>query len=304
MITQIASRTLLTAEDIPELLREIPMPPKKLWIEGILPVPEAVSPFDNKCRFLCVVGSRRHSAYAREACEHLIAGLAGYNICIVSGLALGIDSIAHEAALKAGLTTIAFPGSGLDRSVLYPPSHLGLAERILEAGGALLSEFDLTMPAQPWMFPQRNRLMAGISHATLIIEAAAQSGTLITAMYTTEYNRDMLALPGHILSPLSYGPNKLIRTGAIPITSSEDILEALSILPKTTSTANGTSFVINRELSDLEQQIIDIISVEPVSREILIQKTETEPSQLNVTLSLLELDNVIVERYGRIMIRR
>src|SRR3954462_1836753 len=101
MITQIASRTLLTGPDIPELLREIPVPPKKLWVEGALPKSGAVAPYDGRCRYLCVVGSRRHSAYAREACEFLLAGLEGYNICIVSGLALGIDSVAHEAALKA-----------------------------------------------------------------------------------------------------------------------------------------------------------------------------------------------------------
>ena len=124
----------LTGEEIPEMLREIPDSPTKLYIQGKLPGPNT--------KFLCVVGSRKYTPYGKEACEKLITGLRGYDIAIVSGLALGIDGIAHKSALDAGLNTIAVPGSGLDESILYPSTHRRLAENILDAGGALLSEFE------------------------------------------------------------------------------------------------------------------------------------------------------------------
>ncbi len=183
--------------------------------------------------FLCIIGSRTQSTYGQRTCERLISGLAGYPIVIVSGLAVGMDSIAHEAALKVNLKTIAFPGSGLNEDVIYPYSRRNLAKQIVTAGGALVSSFPDSMLSQNWMFPVRNRLMAGISHATLVIEARRGSGTLITAKYAEEFNRDVLAVPGPIDSELSYGPHMLIRRGATPITSSQDILEALGFTETT-----------------------------------------------------------------------
>ena len=178
-------------------------------------------------KFLCVVGSRKYTDYGKEACQKLIAGLRGHNIVIVSGLALGIDGIAHRAALDAGLTTIAIPGSGLNPSVLYPSSNRQLAEKIIESGGALISEFEPMFKATTYSFPQRNRIMAGISHATLIIEAEIKSGTLITSRLATEYNRDVATVPGSIFSKTSEGPNMLLRLGATPVSSSAHILETL-----------------------------------------------------------------------------
>lgn len=204
---------------MPRLLREIPGPPSELYIRGALPPPE------NVC--LTVIGSRRATPYGREATETLIAGLAGYPISIVSGLALGIDSIAHESAILAGLHTVAFPGSSLDDDNIYPPSKRTLAEKILAAGGCLLSEYPAGTHAMPWMFPERNRLMAGMSRATLLIEAGEKSGTLITAYLALDYNRDVLVVPGNIFSPLSVGLHRLLRDGAAPVSSSADILEAL-----------------------------------------------------------------------------
>ncbi len=185
---------VLTPEYFPEKLKQIPDAPKKLYVEGVLPSEDT--------KILAVVGARKHTPYGKEACEKLIAGLAGYDICIVSGLALGIDAVAHKAALDAGLKTIAVPGSGLDRSVLYPITNKRLAEEILHAGGALLSEFEPKTIAAPWTFPQRNRIMAGLADAVLVVEAELQSGTLITSKYATEYNRDVLAVPGSIFSKL------------------------------------------------------------------------------------------------------
>ncbi len=159
--------------------------------------------------------------------------MRGYNVTIISGLALGIDGLAHKAALKAGLKTLAVPGSGLDATVLYPRSHLQLAEEIVRNGGALLSEFKPQTQAATWTFPKRNRIMAGLSHAVLVIEAELKSGTLITSKLATEYNRDVLTMPGSIFSSTSEGPHMLIKLGATPVTASEDILRTLGIEPPT-----------------------------------------------------------------------
>ena len=214
----------LAPEEYPELLSEIPQPPKQLRYEGTLP------PSGNK--LLAVVGTRKFSPYGREACEELIAGLSGEPITIVSGLALGIDSIAHRAAIRAGLHTLAIPGSGLDRKVIHPRSHAGLADEIVESGGGLMSEYDDLMPAGVWAFPRRNRIMAGLCHATLVIEAQKKSGTLITSRLATEYNRDVGVVPGPIHSPTSEGPHMLARLGAAIIRDKNDILELLGLKRK------------------------------------------------------------------------
>lgn len=211
-------------KDFPHLLKHIPKPPKQLHVQGVLPKEDA--------KILCIVGARHHTEYGEQVCKNIIQGLRGYNICIVSGLALGIDTIAHKTALEVGLQTIAFPGSGLHPSVIYPQRHRFIAEEIVEHGGALISEFPLMQQGARWTFPQRNRLMAGISHAVIVIEAELQSGTLITSRCAVDYNRDVGAVPGDIFSSLSEGPHMLIRLGATPITCSEDVLEMLGIQPK------------------------------------------------------------------------
>ena len=151
-----------------------------------------------KMKLLAVVGSRHYTNYGKQVVDYLIQGLRGYNIGIVSGLALGIDSLAHEAALTNGLYTLAIPGGGLSDQVIYPARHKPLARRILQKGGGLLSEFAPDFRATAWSFPQRNRLVCGIAHATLIIEASEKSGTLITARLTADYNRELLVVPGNI----------------------------------------------------------------------------------------------------------
>src|SRR3989338_3404825 len=203
---------------------EMADPPKELYLEGILPNP-------NEFVYLTVVGSRKMTRYGQEACDFLIHGLAGYPIVIVSGFAIGTDTIAHKSALDTGLPTIAIPGSGLDRAVLHPQSNYRLADHILETDGALLSELPPTAPAGIHTFPRRNRIMAGLSKAILIIEAGEKSGTLITARLALDYNREVGAVPGSILSPQSYGTNQLLRHGATPITTSSDLLEMLGFKP-------------------------------------------------------------------------
>jgi DNA processing protein len=273
----------LAPEEFPPQLLEIPQPPKELWVAGILPPPETV--------LLTVVGARKHSHYGEEACETIIAGLAGYDIAIVSGLALGIDAIAHEAAMNAGLPTIAVPGSGLDPRVLYPRSNVNLAERILTSGGALLSEYPPEMHAAQWTFPQRNRIMAGLARATLIIEAEERSGTLITARLATDYNRDVFAVPGSIFSPLSRGPNKLITLGATPISSSEDVLHALGFNVDNEVTQQELDF---STLSDIEQKVMTAL-LSPKPRDTLIAELELATSDGNILLMKMEIAGLIKE---------
>ena len=279
-MTEIAK---LGPSQFPALLREIPDPPETLYLRGTLPPPET--------KLLAVVGSRRMSRYGKDACEHLISGLAGYPIAIVSGLALGIDGVAHEAALDAGIVTIAIPGSGLSEEVLYPRTHVRLAHRILENGGALLSEFEPDWKPRPESFPQRNRIMAGISHAVLIIEAGLQSGTLITARLATEYNRELLIVPHSIFAEGGAGGHLFARLGAAPVRGSDDILMALGI--EKTETARDMA------LTDEEQKVIDILS-EPTPRDELIRALEMPISAANVLLASMELRGLIAESMGEV----
>lgn len=204
-------------------LREIPDPPERLWVRGTLP------PKTHKR--LLVVGSRALTPYGKEACEYLIGGLKDHPISIVSGLALGADACAHQAALAAGLHTIAVPGSGLADSYIAPQTNLGIAKAILSAGGALLSEHPPETGARPHYFPSRNRIMVGIADAVLVIEAGERSGTLITARLAGEYNRDLLCVPHRITDHNSEGPHMFIRLGAELVTSPNDIIEALRLDP-------------------------------------------------------------------------
>jgi DNA processing protein len=211
----------------------------------------------------------------------------------VSGLALGIDSIAHQAALNTGLKTIALPGSGLHPKVMYPRTNLRLAEEIIKNGGALLSEFEEKFKATTWSFPQRNRLMAGMSDAVLIVEAEEKSGTLITARLAMEYNRDVLVVPGDIFSRNSVGSNNLIKDGAIPIFNSEDILKHFGM---ETSRKNEI-----RDLSENEKAVIAVLT-EPMTKDELIEKTGMEIGKVNILISSMEIKGIIKESYGKIFV--
>lgn len=281
---------ILENEAIPEMLREIADAPSKIYLKGKLPTPDT--------KILCVVGSRKYTQYGKDVCEKLISGLRGYNICVVSGLALGIDGIAHRSALDAGLKTIAVPGSGLDESVLYPSSHKQLALKILESGGALISEFEPDFRATPYSFPQRNRIMAGMSHAILVIEAEIKSGTLITSKFATEYNRDVFTVPGSIFSKNSEGPNMLIRLGATPVRNSEDILEALGFK------INETPQNLELKYSDCgdEELLVIKILVEPMIKDELIRAMKMPISKASTIISIMEIKGLIKESLGEIIL--
>lgn len=281
----------LSPDQWPRLLHEIPDKPTQLFAAGALPSDDQI--------ILCVVGSRTYSPYGKDVVHTLIAGLQGYPISIVSGLALGIDALAHKSALKAGLRTIAVPGSGLAPRVLYPASHFTLAQEILEQGGGLLSEFEPTFKATAWSFPKRNRIMAGMSHAVLVIEAGEKSGTLITSRLATEYNRDVLTVPGSIFHEQSKGPHMLIRLGATPVTSADDILEALHI---EAPSDNQASFYNIDSLTENERVILTYIQNHTADKDVLMQQLPLDISTIQTTLMSLEIKGLIKEQGGEIII--
>ena len=270
----------------PEQLLEIPQLPEQLWIRGSLP--------DKGTKLLTVVGSRAMTRYGQEACEKLITGLAGYPVSIVSGLALGVDACAHKAALAAGLHTIAIPGSGLDDSVISPRSNVGLAKDILKAGGALLSEQEPLH--KPWLkeFPSRNRLMVGMSHAVLIVEAGQKSGTLITARLAADYNRELLCIPHRIGDAHAFGPHLFIRLGAALVSEPLHILEALKIPPRKT---NAT--VAPTDLEDVELEIWSMLA-EPKTRDEILRAggASAGAGELLTALVSLELRGLVKEEFG------
>jgi len=273
-------------KEIPEPLGEIPQPPKTLYIRGKLPSLEKI--------YIAVVGSRKHTSYGKDICEKLIRGLKDYPIVIVSGLAIGIDSIAHKTALEVGLSTVSFPGSGLDNNALHPRQNVKLAQEIIEKGGCLISEMEPSHKATLYSFPQRNRLMAGISKAVLIIEAEERSGTLITARMALDYNRDVLAVPGSAFSSNSDGTNWLIKQGATPVTTSEDILLALGFNIEKPKLSDKEKYA---DCGKDEMKIIELLR-EPMSRDELIRASGLPTSSANALLSIMEIKELVKEELG------
>jgi len=277
----------LPKEKIPKALLEIPDPPKGLWVIGELPSENLI--------YLCIVGSRKYTSYGKEICEKIIDGLRGFPIVIVSGFAMGIDTIAHKKALQLGMKTLVFPGSGLSDEAMYPKTNIRLIREVVEQGGCLLSEFDPDFKATQWSFPMRNRLMAGISKAVLVIEGEERSGTMITARLATEYNRDVLAVPGSVFSPNSKGTNKLIRLGATPITCAEDVLEALGFQQPKERDPQAQLF----DLSPEEKIVINLLR-EPMPRDDLIRAMKMSTADANSLLSIMEIKEIIFEELGEI----
>ena len=272
---------VLPAVEFPPLLREIPQPPKTLNYRGTLPSPDL--------KLLAVVGSRKYTTYGKQVVDHLISGLTGYPVGIVSGLALGIDSLAHEAALQNGLYTLAVPGGGLNDKVIYPASHKRLAMRILEAGGGLLSEYEPDFTATPWSFPQRNRIVCGMCHGTLLIEAAEKSGTLITARLASDYNRELMVVPGDIFSKNSKGVHQFLKLGATPVTTPEDILYTLGIDPESVAkSAKVKPSPTTANLTEPEKRILESLH-EPTDRDTLIRASGLSSAEANTLLMQMEI---------------
>ncbi len=279
---------LLRRDAFPSELLELPDPPEQLWLRGA-PLPLSVTR-------LAIVGSRALSHYGREACQTLVAGLAGYPIAIISGLALGADACAHRAALGAGLPVIAVPGSGLGDDALYPRANYTLAQDILAAGGTLLSEHEPSHKARVYDFPSRNRIMVGLADAVLVIEAGQKSGTLITARLASEYNRELLFVPHRIGDPHGFGAHLFLRLGAALVAEPKHILEALRIPPREEAEVFEAPTLEGADLRIWE------LLAEPRSRDELLRAGSAgahyAAGDLLTALISLELRGVVREEFG------
>jgi len=273
---------ILLKEELPYFLQEIYTPPEILYVKGELP--------NENLNHLAVVGPRKFSTYGKEACQKIINGLKEHNVVIVSGLAAGIDTIAHIAALENNLQTIAVLGHGLDPRVLFPQDNMQLADKITK-NGCVISEYSYSTRATKFTFPQRNRIAAGLSQGTLVIEAPERSGSLITATMALESNREVFAVPNNIFSKNSEGTNKLLKEGAVPVTEPEDILKTFGI--------DIESKPQNIVLSETEQKIISFLD-EPIERDELIRKSGMQPQEINPQLIQMQIKGIIKEIDGKI----
>lgn len=268
----------LNGDGYPEILRKIPDAPGQLYWLGA-PPPELL----NRPK-IAVVGSRKYSTYGRQVTQDFTAKLAQAGVLIISGLALGIDSIAHKATLDAGGLTVAVLPTSLDNT--YPRSHRQLAEDILKRGGALVSEYRQGVEAFPANFIARNRIISGLADGLLITEAAAASGTMHTARFALEQGKSVMAVPGNINNRTSEGCNNLIKAGATPVTSTEDIFFTLKIKPKTELKRIFRG-------SEQEQLIFNLIVEGRAAQEELETHSGLEASQLSTALTMLEINGYI-----------
>ncbi len=269
----------ITDKNYPEILKHIPNPPKKLFVRGeILPKDKTA---------IAIVGARKHTSYGKQVAYDFAYALAKSGVTIVSGLALGIDSEAHKGALDAGGRTIAVLGSGIDDNSIYPYSHKSLAERVIK-NGALISEYEPGTPALPHQFPQRNRIVSGLSLGVLVVEAKEKSGSLITAKLALEQGKDIFAVPGPIFSKMSEGTNKLIQQGAKLVLTPNDILEELEIAGVKIKEKDDQP-----ELSEQEKKIYEILKNENLDADGIIRKSKMPASEVLTILTMLELKNVV-----------
>ncbi len=265
----------------PSYLKEITHPPMVLYVAGTLTEADQFA--------IGIVGTRKASVYGRQVTERFAADLAKGKVTVVSGLALGIDAIAHTAALDAGGRTLAVLGSGLD--VIYPPGNYSLARRIVESGqGALITEFPLGVRPEGGNFPARNRIISGLSQGVLITEAPQQSGSLITANFALEHGREVFAVPGNIYSAGSAGVNKLIQDGGAKlVTNVNDILEALNLFMLPQHVEMQAALPDNAE----ERTLLALLSHEPRHVDELIRASELPTETVSAMLTMMELKGMV-----------
>lgn len=271
---------ILTWEDeaYPARLKEIDQPPPVLYVRGEY-LPEDVFA-------VALVGTRRVTPYGREITEEVAGFLAANGMTVVSGLARGVDAIAHTAALKAGGRTVGILGSGVDK--IYPPEHRALAEQMMERG-AILSDYAPGTPPEASNFPPRNRIISGLSLAVVVVEAGETSGALITAEFAAEQGREVFAVPGSILAPQSKGTNKLIQQGALPLLKASDLMQALNL------TRVGEQKAARKALpaDAVEAQLLGVLSEQPIHVDELRNQTGLPIEKVSATLTLMELKGMV-----------
>lgn len=270
-----------TDDDFPILLREAPFPVALLYARGN---------FDDWNRpMVAIVGSRRHTAYGRQVAERIAEDLARAGVTVVSGLAYGIDSVAHGATLNAGGATVAVLGGGIDDASIHPREHLPLATRFMGTG-ALLSEYPPGTPVSRGTFPARNRIIAALSAGIVVVEAAEKSGSLITADHALECGREVFAVPGSIFSPASEGTNRLIQKGAKLVRGVGDILEELPFgTNSTTASKDSETIAVPDDLSPEETKVISLLSHEATHVDQIIKHSHLDTASASSALTMLEI---------------
>lgn len=265
-------------EAYPQRLKEIDQPPPVLYIRGDYLLDDVFA--------VAVVGTRRVTAYGRQITEELAAFLAANGITVISGLARGVDAIAHQSALKAGGRTIGVLGSGVDK--IYPPEHRALSEKMIERG-AILSDYAPGTPPDASNFPPRNRIVSGLSLAVVVIEAGETSGALITAEFAAEQGREVFAVPGSILAPQSKGTNKLIQRGALPLLSVDDLMQALDL------TRMGEQKAARKIIpaDETEARLMNVLGNEPLHIDEIRNQAELPIEKVSATLALMELKGMV-----------
>ncbi len=275
--------------DYPELLREIPAAPPLIFLRG------RFEPVDRWA--VAVVGTRRLSAYGRQVTHELVSGLVRNGITIISGLARGIDAVAHRTALEEGGRTIAVMASGIDK--IYPPEHRDLAHQIVDGRGVLISDYPLGAEPESAHFPARNRLISGLSLGVLVIEAGEKSGALITSRFALEQNREVFAVPGNINSPNSVGTNKLIQQGGKLVSRVEDILEELNLR----MIADQAEAKVILPESAEEAALIAQLSSQPTHIDELGRLTGMPSNLISSTLTIMELKGMVQQVGGMNYVR-
>jgi len=272
----------LRRRDLPELLQQIHDPPRALFLRGDADAAILSSPA------VAIVGARACSPYGSQVARMLGRELAASGLVVVSGLARGVDGEAHRGAVDAGGVTVAVLGCGIDRD--YPAAHAELARRICERG-LVVSEYEPGIEPAPWRFPARNRIIAGLAAVTVIVEARERSGALITADFSLEGGRDVFAVPGEITSSLATGTNRLLRQGAAPLTSAEDVLELFGLAACQRQRAP--------EIGATAARVLDRLADGAASADELVRATDLEPGPLAAGLAELELAGLVAEAEGR-----
>ena len=271
---------ILTWDDelYPPRLKEIEQPPPVLYVRGEL-LPE-----DHFA--VAIVGTRKITSYGRQVTEELSAFLAANGVTVVSGLARGVDAVAHSAAIKAGGRTVAVLGSGVDR--IYPPENRAIAEQMMSRG-ALVSDYPVGTAPESTNFPPRNRIISGLSLAVVVIEAGETSGALITAEFAAEQGREVFAVPGSILAPQSKGTNKLIQNGALPLLSPQDLLQALNL------TRVGAQKAARKILpaDEVEAQLLNALGDEPLHVDEIRNQTGLPVEKVSAALVMMELKGMV-----------
>jgi len=270
----------------PELLKKINNPPERIYYKGNWDD----SIFEN-C--LGVVGSRRMTTYGKQITNQLVTKIAGAGVTIVSGFMYGIDATAHRAALNGEGKTIAVMPCGVD--IVHPGYQKELYKKILERGGLIISEFEKGFPPDTWTYPKRNRIVAGLSKAVMVVEAAKKSGSLITANFAKKYKRKLFAVPGPLTSASSQGTTQLIKEGADIVTSPGDILDFYNIKSKT----GKDSLNSFQNLNELEKKIMKRLEQEPMEIDALARSMNLPISKINTTLSFMQLKGLIKEENGK-----